>query len=162
MRSASPASLLLFACCFSPIEGFSIRAATPSTAAATPGMASTTSKTKRSDEVPSALVEHAVAWAATNGLGMVVNEDTGLFTSTHVPFSLLPYGEFLFLSFLFLITLRVQTATTVEAHCTLSTPHESRLHNALESPAPASHSGHHVGVPCWFNRAGCLTWFLGT
>lgn len=55
-------------------------------------MASTPSKAKPSDEVPTALVEHAVAWAATNGLGMVVNEDTGLFTSTHLPFSLLPYA----------------------------------------------------------------------
>ncbi len=57
-------------------------------------MASSAKKPKTGDEnVPAALVEHAVAWSATNGLGMVVNDDKGLFTSTHLPFSLLPYGE---------------------------------------------------------------------
>lgn len=45
------------------------------------------------DDVPCALLEHAVAWSATNGLGMVVNDEKDLFTSTHLPFSLLPYGE---------------------------------------------------------------------
>ncbi|CAM9642621.1 unnamed protein product, partial [Ectocarpus fasciculatus] len=44
------------------------------------------------DDVPRALLEHAVAWSATNGLGMVVNDEKGLFTSTHLPFSLLPYA----------------------------------------------------------------------
>lgn len=43
--------------------------------------------------VPGTLVDHAVAWAAANGLGMVVNNVEGVFTSTHLPFSLLPYGE---------------------------------------------------------------------
>lgn len=91
MGSASFASLLLLACGFSTrIEGFSLLAVTANRA---PGMASTSKKAKPSDDVPSALVEHAVAWASTNGLGMVVNNDKGLFTSTHLPFSLLPYGE---------------------------------------------------------------------
>lgn len=59
-------------------------------------MASSPKKAKTSDQdVPAALLEHAVAWSATNGLGMVVNDDKGLFTSTHLPFSLLPYGEIL-------------------------------------------------------------------
>ena len=59
-------------------------------------MASSAKKAKTGDEdVPTALLEHAVAWSATNGLGMVVKDDKGLFTSTHLPFSLLPYGEML-------------------------------------------------------------------
>lgn len=60
-------------------------------------MASSPKKAKTGDDqdVPDALLEHAVAWSATNGLGMVVNDDNGLFTSTHLPFSLLPYGELL-------------------------------------------------------------------
>ena len=45
--------------------------------------------------VPSVLVDHAVAWAAANGLGMVINDEEGTFTSSHLPFSLLPYGEML-------------------------------------------------------------------
>ncbi|CAN0162262.1 unnamed protein product, partial [Phaeothamnion confervicola] len=36
------------------------------------------------------LVDHAVAWAAVNGLGMVVKDPNGLFTTTHLPMSLLP------------------------------------------------------------------------
>ncbi|CAN0033391.1 unnamed protein product, partial [Choristocarpus tenellus] len=37
------------------------------------------------------VVEHAVAWSSTQGLGMVVKDKDDLFTSTHLPFSLLPY-----------------------------------------------------------------------
>eukprot|EP00752_Nemacystus_decipiens_P011437 g10157.t1 len=56
-------------------------------------MASSPKKAKTTDEdVPAALLDHAVAWSATNGLGMVVKDDNGLFTSTHLPFSLLPYA----------------------------------------------------------------------
>lgn len=85
MKSTAQAFLVLCACGGSSIvEGFSV--------AATKNMASAP-KTKAkpsSDAVPGALVEHAVAWASANGLGMVVNDDEGLFTSTHLPFSLLP------------------------------------------------------------------------
>lgn len=90
MKSTAQALLVLCACCgSSAVEGFSV--------AATRNMASA-SKTKAepsSDAVPGALVEHAVAWASANGLGMVVNDDEGLFTSTHLPFSLLPSGKML-------------------------------------------------------------------
>lgn len=90
MRSVALAFFHLFLCCdYRRVESFSISA----TPRATAGMASAAKKAKSGDDVPSALAEHAVAWASTNGLGMVVNDDNGLFTSTHLPFSLLPYGE---------------------------------------------------------------------
>lgn len=95
--------LLLLGCLLRRLEGFLVLAAsTPAPAGsrtssgrAAASMASAPKKAKSSSdgEVPVALVEHAVAWTATNGLGMVVNDDKGLFTSTHLPFSLLPYGE---------------------------------------------------------------------
>lgn len=90
MKSTAQVLFVLCACCgSSAVEGFSV--------AATRNMASAP-KTKAelsSDAVPGALVEHAVAWASANGLGMVVNDDEGLFTSTHLPFSLLPSGKIL-------------------------------------------------------------------
>lgn len=90
MKSTALASLVLCACGGSNtvgvVEGFAV---------ATRNMASTPVKKAEpsSDAVPGALVEHAVAWASANGLGMVVNDDEGLFTSTHLPFSLLPSGK---------------------------------------------------------------------
>lgn len=39
------------------------------------------------------LAEHAVAWASAHGMGVEVKDNSGLFTSSHIPFSLLPYGE---------------------------------------------------------------------
>lgn len=101
MKSISLGSLLILGCLCCQIEGF-LAPATPAkgrncaSRATTGGMASSPKKAKTSDEdVPAALLEHAVAWSATNGLGMVVKDDKGLFTSTHLPFSLLPYGEVL-------------------------------------------------------------------
>lgn len=74
------------------VRGFSVSVSTPN------NMASTTSSKAAcsSTNVPGKLVEHAVAWASANGLSMVVREESGLFTSTHLPFSLLPYGAFIF------------------------------------------------------------------
>lgn len=76
------------------IQGFSmsIAANTASKEAAASAKRST-GDSELGNNVPGALVEHAVAWASANGLGMVVNDDSGLFTGTHLPFSLLPYGE---------------------------------------------------------------------
>lgn len=99
MRGVPLGPCLLLAFCVLPgIEGFSVPLAAGT--AKTPSMASMPkSKAAKPDDVPAALVEHAVAWASANGLGMVVNDkDKGLFTSTHLPFSLLPYGERLYVA----------------------------------------------------------------
>lgn len=88
---------LFFLVCALPgtIQGFSmsIAANAASKQAAASAKRGTGDNNSELGNVPSALVEHAVAWASANGLGMVVNDDSGLFTSTHLPFSLLPYGE---------------------------------------------------------------------
>lgn len=108
MRSPSSASLLILGCFFSRgINAFLLSTTVASGArSASLKMASAASakKPKLADDVPSVLVEHAVAWAAANGLGMVVKSDEGLFTSSHLPFSLMPYGERIFL---FCLDLRV-------------------------------------------------------
>lgn len=75
--------LLLLVTVVYVVDGFSIPAAR---------MASIKPPRQPAD-VPTELVDHAIAWAASNGLGMIVNDDSGLFTSTHLPFSLFPYGE---------------------------------------------------------------------
>lgn len=73
--------LLLLVSVTHVVDGFSIVA---------PQMAS---NPPHSSEVHTTLVDHAVAWATANGMGMMVNDEGGLVTCTHVPFSLLPYGE---------------------------------------------------------------------
>lgn len=103
MRGVVLAPLLLLGYISRRVEGFLVLTASTNAPAgsrvssgrAAASMASAPKKAKPSNDeaVPVALVEHAVAWTATNGLGMVVNDDKGLFTSTHLPFSLLPYGE---------------------------------------------------------------------
>lgn len=94
MRSEFLSLLPLFSCFVCRgIEAFSVIPPTRAPHRAPDMSAANQQPSKSSDDVPSALVEHAVAWAATNGLGMVVNDDKDLYTSTHLPFSLLPYGE---------------------------------------------------------------------
>ncbi|CAN0396631.1 unnamed protein product [Ectocarpus sp. 12 AP-2014] len=99
MRTTLLTSLLLLAWLSHQTQGFLVLAASkpPNTtvrgATARAGTSVTmASRSGGEDDVPRALLEHAVAWSATNGLGMVVNDDKGLFTSTHLPFSLLPYA----------------------------------------------------------------------
>lgn len=82
--------ILLVCACPCIIRGFSIAASSRQMESNSAAKAPTR---PTSDDVPEALVEHAVAWASANGLGMVVKEERGLFTSTHLPFSLLPYGK---------------------------------------------------------------------
>lgn len=87
--------LVLFGSLAQGIKGFVISVAGRESI---PGMSNSQSDTSTlerppTNAVPRTLIDHAVAWAAANGLGMVVNNVEGIFTSTHLPFSLLPYGE---------------------------------------------------------------------
>jgi Eukaryotic glutathione synthase, ATP binding domain len=43
-----------------------------------------------SAKAAAALTEHALGWASAKGLAVGVNDPSGLFTTTHLPFSLLP------------------------------------------------------------------------
>jgi Eukaryotic glutathione synthase, ATP binding domain len=43
-----------------------------------------------SAKAAAALTEHALGWASAKGLAVRVNDPNGLFTTTHLPFSLLP------------------------------------------------------------------------
>lgn len=83
MKVGSSSLLLLLASVAHEVDGFSIL---------TSQMASTKPSSPTAD-VPTNLVDHAVAWATANGLGMMVNDENGLLTTTHAPFSLLPYGK---------------------------------------------------------------------
>jgi len=45
---------------------------------------------KRASAAAAALTEHALGWASANGLSVGVVDPAGLFTTTHLPFSLMP------------------------------------------------------------------------
>lgn len=98
-------------------------------------------KTANEEDVPAALLEHAVAWSATNGLGMVVKDDKGLFTSTHLPFSLLPYGEIFGWAFTCFFSFRPTRACRFERTTCGNLIHYSRtLCWISKRPCPRHHS----------------------